>query len=245
MLPSTQPFSSRTPIATRARRGVRALAVAALTAVGLSAVASLALATPENDGWTPLYREQGIVVSTHPEPGVDLPGMRGETLLNADIMHVLAVLLDDQRSTEWAKGADETRVLRKVDAHSQLIYAHSRQPWPVRDRDLIMKRTVQVLEPGRVVRLHLVCTPDERPELEDVVRVRQCETSFLLRSVDAGHTQIDYRVQADPGGKIPAWMVRRASRSIPLDTLIALGKQLELTRGKYQLSSQQLAVVGH
>ena len=121
----------------------------------------------------------------------------------------------------------------------------SSQPWPVRDRDLIMKRTLQVLEPGKAYRLHLVCTPDERPELDDVVRVRTCETSFLLRAVDAAHTQIDYRVQADPGGKIPAWIVRRASRSIPLDTLLALAKQLELTRGKYAPSANHAAFASH
>lgn len=245
MLPSNSSVSSRPSTAGDARKSARRLALSVLAALGLSAFAGLAFAAPGSEGWTPLYREQGIVVSTHPEPGIDLPGMRGETVLNADIMHVLAVLLDDQRSTQWAKGADETRVLRKLDARSQLIYAHSRQPWPVRDRDLIMKRTLEVLEPGRAYRLHLVCTPDERPELEDVVRVRTCETSFVLRATDANHTQIDYRVQADPGGKIPAWIVRRASRSIPLDTLIALAKQLELTRGKYALSANQLAFASH
>lgn len=207
----------------------------AMLALLLASLASQSLADSTSEGWRTLYQEEGILVSVHEEPGVDLPGMRGQTQINADIDHLLAILLDDQRSTEWAKGADETRVLRKLDARSQLIYAHSRQPWPVRDRDLIMKRTVEVLTPGQAYRVHLVCVPDERPELADIVRVRRCETSFVLRAVDATHTRIDYRVQADPGGKIPAWMVRRASRSIPLDTLRALAKQVELTRGKYKL----------
>jgi hypothetical protein len=167
--------------------------------------------------------------------------MRGQTRMVGEVRHLLAIVLDDRRSTEWAKGADETRVLRSPDPHSQLIYAHSRQPWPVRDRDLIMKRTVEELTPGKAYRVHLVCMPNERPELDDVVRVRHCETSFVLRAIDGSHTQIDYRVQADPGGKIPAWMVRRASRSIPLDTLRALAKQVELTRGQYPAASSNAA----
>lgn len=220
-------------------------ALNAALCIVISSWVGLALADSGGDGWRTLYREEGIVVSTREEPGVDLPGMRGETRINVGLQQVLAVVLDQRRSTEWAQGADETRVLRGTPNGSQFIYARSHQPWPVRDRDLIMLRKVQVLEPAKAYRVHLVCVPDELPVVEDVVRVRRCETSFTLRALDATHTHIDYRVQADPGGKIPAWMVRRASRSIPLDTLVALGKQLELTRGKYQLSSQQLAVVGH
>jgi hypothetical protein len=209
------------------------LAQAALV-VALASGAGLALADTASDGWHALYEEQGILVSTREEPGIDLPGMRGQTKLQAEVRHLLAVVLDDRRSTEWAKGADETTVLRSSDARGQFIYAHSRQPWPVRDRDLVMKRTVEVLEPGKAYRVHLVCVPNERPLVEGVVRVEHCETTFLLRAVDATHTEIDYRVQADPGGKIPAWIVRRASRSIPLDTLLGLAKQVELTRGQYR-----------
>ncbi|HTU59334.1 MAG TPA: START domain-containing protein [Polyangiales bacterium] len=203
---------------------------AALLAVSLTVPA---FAEERPSGWKTLFEEEGVLVSTRAEPGVDLPSMRGQTTLNADLFHVLAILLDDARSTEWAKGADETQVLRSIDPRTQLIYAHSRQPWPVKDRDLVMKRTVQVLKPGQSYRVHLVCMPSERAEVDNVIRVKNCETVFELNVVDGTHTRIDYRVQADPGGHIPTWMVRRASRSIPADTLRSLAKQIELTRGRY------------
>lgn len=205
-----------------------------LTAPLLALVLTTSAFAEENaGGWKTLFEEQGVLVSTRAEPGIDLPSMRGQTTLHADLFHLLAILLDDARSTEWAKGADETRVLRTIDPRTQLIYAHSRQPWPVKDRDLVMKRTVEVLEPGRVYRVHLVCMPSERAELDNVIRVKRCETTFELSVIDDAHTRIDYRVHADPGGHIPSWMVRRASRSIPADTLRSLAKQIELTRGSY------------
>lgn len=203
---------------------------AALLAVSLTATA---FAEENKNGWKTLFEEEGVLVSTRPEPGIDLPSMRGQTTLNADLFHVLAILLDDTRSTEWAKGADETQVLRSIDPRTQLIYAHSRQPWPVKDRDLVMKRTVDVLKPGHTYRVHLVCMPSERAELENVIRVKRCETVFELSVIDRAHTRVDYRVHADPGGHIPSWMVRRASRSIPAETLRSLAKQVELTRGRY------------
>ncbi len=208
---------------------IRTLA-AALLAVSLTVPA---FAEESVSGWKTLFEEEGVLVSTRAEPGISLPSMRGQATLNADLFHVLAILLDDARSTEWAKGADETQVLRSIDPRTQLIYAHSRQPWPVKDRDLVMKRTVDVLKPGQAYRVHLVCMPSERAEVDNVIRVKRCETTFELTLVDGAHTRIDYRVHADPGGHIPTWMVRRASRSIPADTLRSLAKQVELTRGRY------------
>jgi hypothetical protein len=207
---------------------------AASIALAFSTFAGLAYAEDDGSAWRTLYEERGVLVSTQEEPGQDLPRLRGQAKLNAPVLHLLAILLDDQHSVEWAKGADETNVLRNLDdGRTQIIYARSRQPWPVKDRDLVMKRTVEVVEPGRAYRVHLVCLPGEKPTLENVVRVQRCETNFVLRALSADSTQIDYRVHADPGGHTPAWMVRMASKSIPLDTLNGLARQIERTRGKY------------
>jgi hypothetical protein len=191
--------------------------------------------------WEKLYEEDGVVVSTHAEPGQSLPRMRGQTALRAPVLQLLALLLDDEHSIEWARGADETEVLRNVDTRTQIIYARSRQPWPVKDRDLVMKRTVEVLEPGKVYRVHLVCLPGEKPLKRNVVRVQTCETTFVLRALNHGRTAIDYRVHADPGGHTPDWLVRIASKSIPLDTLNALAKQIERTRGRYTAAAEHWA----
>lgn len=206
---------------------------AASIALALSTLPWVVQAEEDASAWRPLYEERGVLVSTLDEPGQELPRLRGQATLSAPVLHLLAILLDDRHSVEWARGADETNVVRSLDGRTQIIYARSRQPWPVKDRDLVMKRTVQVVEPGRAYRVHLVCLPGEKPRLENVVRVQRCETSFVLRALSADRTQIDYRVHADPGGHTPAWLVRMVSKSIPLDTLNGLARQIERTRGKY------------
>jgi hypothetical protein len=208
----------------------------------LSAVLSIGAARAEDTGgWQTNAEERGILVSTREEPGRDLPSFRGQAKVQAPVLHLLAILLDDARSGEWAKGADETRILRTVDAHTQIVYARARQPWPVKDRDVVMKRTVDVLKPGEVFRVHLTCVPREKPPVPGVVRVQTCETTFVLRAIDAATTSIDYRVNADPGGENPAWIVKMASKNIPLDTLSALRKQVERTRGRYDEAVAVLA----
>jgi hypothetical protein len=185
------------------------------------------------------------VVSTRAQPGKQLPSFRGQGEVKAPLLQVLAVVLDDARSREWAKDADEAEVLRRIDAHTQIVYSRSHQTWPVRDRDLVMKRTV--VREGEQYRVRLVCLsthaprdsarfdPGEKPQREGVIRIEDCETEFVLRALDAERTFVDYRVRADPGGTNPDWAVRWASKNIPLATLSALRTQVEKTRGAYDL----------
>ncbi len=208
-----------------------ALAMAVLLASG-SRFHGSAWADDEG-GWRKIHEEGGIVVSTREEKGQDLPRFRGQATLKGQVLHVLAILLDDKRSKEWAKSADEAAVLRSVDARTHIVYSRSHQTWPVRDRDLVMRRRIEVLEPGKAYRVHLVCIPGEKPEVKGVIRLAHCETSIELKRVDDDRTYVDYRVRADPGGASPSFLVRWASKNIPLDTLSALAKQIERTRGQY------------
>lgn len=199
------------------------------------------VAGAEDGGWRKLLERDGILVSAREEPGGDLPTFRGQGELKAPVLHVLAVLLDDAHSSEWARGADQSRVLRNIDAHTHIVYARSRQTWPVQDRELVMKRRVEVLKPGEVYRVHLVCVPGELPASEGAVRIRRCETTFVLRALGPERTAIDYRVHADPGGNNPDWIVRAASKAIPLDTLSNLRRQLARTRGRYDQAAARWA----
>ena len=197
-------------------------------------IAAQTVTAQEQSGWHTLYEERGITVSTRAQAGQEFPSFRGQSRLRGELLHMLAVVLDDARSSEWAKGADEASVLKRLDERTQIIYSRSHQAWPVRDRDLVMKRHVEVRKPGAEYRVHIVCVAGEKPPVANVIRITQCETEFLLRKIDARTTFVDYQVRADPGGNNPGWMVRWASKNIPFDTLVGLEKQVEKTKGQYR-----------
>jgi hypothetical protein len=142
----------------------------------------------DEGGWRQIYAESGITVSTRDEPGHDMPSFRGQTTLRASLLHLLAILVDDTRSKEWAKGVDEGYVMRTLNPRAWIVYSFSHQMWPVQNRDLVMRRTVEVMKPDEVLRVRLVCIPGEKPERSGTIRVTSCETSFVLRKVDAGTT---------------------------------------------------------
>jgi hypothetical protein len=183
--------------------------------------------------WRTVREQQGIVVTVRDEPGREVPTFRGHGVVEGAILHVLAILLDDARVREWSKDVDESCMLRSLDARTHIVYSRSRQTWPVRDRDLVMKRTVHVLTPGSAYDVHLVCVAGEKPPIPGVIRIRDCDTRFLLRKLSERSTSVDYQVRVDPGGSSPGWLVRAVSEQGPLDTLLALREQVERTRGQY------------
>jgi hypothetical protein len=188
----------------------------------------------EPSAWRTLSAEDGITVSARDEPGSDVSTFRGQAKLRGSVLHLLAILVDDVRSKEWQDQVAEGRLLRTIDGpRSQLVYSRSRLTWPVKDRELVMQRTVDVIDPGRVFRVHLVCAPNAVPAKKGMVRVADCDTSFLLRKIDERTTFVDASVRVDPGGATPGWVANMAQKNIPRDTLTSLQKQVERTAGQY------------
>jgi hypothetical protein len=195
---------------------------------------SLVALADEAPGWSFVSDSDGVKVSKRTEPGSDVATFRGQAKLRGHVLHLLSVLTDDARSPEWQDTVTEGRQLRVIDGlREQIVYSRTNQPWPIRDRELVMHRTIKVVEPGVAYRVRLVCAPEAVPAHDGVVRVSDCDSSFLLKQLDANTTYIEAVVRVDPGGATPGWITNMASKNITRETLTALQKQADRTQGQY------------
>lgn len=213
--------------------------VCAIAATLLLASTGKVRADPSEPAWEPISQEAGIALTTRHEPGKKTATFRAQGEVAASLWHVLAIVMDDGRAKEWAKAANDSKVLRVIDPRTQIVYARSPQRWPVHDRDLVMRRTLEMMSPGSALRVRLVCIPGEKPVLDEVVRIRDCETLFLLRKVDAARTLVEFRMRADAGAG-PEWLTKLVARRIPLETLLGLRTQVKKTRERYRVTMQSL-----
>ena len=58
----------------------------------------------------------------------------------------------------------------------------------------------------------------------------QLQGHYELRQVGDNETQVTYFVDVHPGGWIPDWLVKIASRELPYRTLLGLRKQTKMAR---------------
>jgi hypothetical protein len=206
-----------------------------LVAGGLWLVTTLGFAN-DAGGWTVVDRERGITSSRREQPGCGLPSFRGQGKVHGNVLQVLSMMLDVKTVPRWAFGVDDAQLVKRNDVRSEVIYLYSDIPWPVRDRDMIVRRDTEVIKPGEEFRINLQCRPEARPEVDGVVRVKKCTSSFHLRKVDAEHTQVDYVMSLDPGGHLPDWVSGFVSKTVPYKTLVAIEERAEESLGRYDLA---------
>lgn len=212
-----------------------------LGALLLGLVAGTTHADSASSGFRIVDTERGITVSVRDEPGQSLPTFRGQGVIEGDVLYVLSVVLDAEGAMDWAEGADEVQTIKQIDPRVHLLYSHTDTPWPVTDRDMVIKRKVEVVRQGAEFKIALECVGEGKPVREGIIRVTDCVSEFTLRKVDASHTEIDYTVHIDPGGSLPKWLIAWASRKVPFDTLINLEAYVQKKRSKYAATAQKWA----
>jgi hypothetical protein len=200
-------------------RSVAAARVAALLILGASAGAA-------EDEWRDVIDKDGIVVSVLEQPDRVLPLLRGVTVIPAGPTAISDVIRDVARQCEWMHQCKEARILEETP-EAVFIYNRTGLPWPVADRDTVLRTELHVIEPDVEVRAVASSTDQVSvPEVPGVVRMPYLRGEFRLRIQAPGETRVEYRLDIDPGGRIPIWLVKRTSRDIPFYTLRNLRKRV-------------------
>ena len=199
------------------------------------ALAFTTIAHADEAGWERDTSEAGIVVSTRNENGRGLPVFKGVGIVDANLNEVLAVLDDISRFTEWMASCVGARVVKKISEFERLEYNRTGAPWPVSDRDVVVRSTVEGSAEKKEVwaRFQSVSVAGSGP-LDGVVRMPKLRGFYHMQAIDDGHTRVTYQVDADPGGMLPDWLVKRTSRRLPIDTIIGLRKQTKKMKGRYE-----------
>lgn len=206
-----------------------------LLAWGAGAAAGPGPEPPGEGPWTPVFAEDGISVWERPVAGRDLPVYRATGTLPENMYEVIAVLNDFSRHREWMRFMRETRILWRPDELHLVVYILFDAPWPVWDRDAVVKVDVTVGAGRREAVFRFARTSALAvPQRDEVVRVPQADIYARLRYVDAQHTEVDAWMDVDPAGQIPRWLVRWFTRRIPLEALRRLRAQVEATDGQYE-----------
>jgi len=194
--------------------------------------ASTAVAAP---GWKRVLSEEGITVTSREVPGRGFPTFRGVGVVQANIFDVLAVLSDIKRHTEWMDRCAEARLLRKINEREYIVYTRTDVPWPISDRDSVNRSKVDVDLARREVNVRFWAVRSGLVgPVSGVVRMDRLRGHYKLTALDMTRTKVDYQVDADPGGLLPRWLARLATRRLPLQTIRKLRGQVRRTRGWYR-----------
>lgn len=170
---------------------------------------------------------------------------RGVGLVEASIPKLIALMSDPHKMPDWVFNCVEGELVernfketdRAADASSyyQVFYGVTSVPWPLTPRDYVLKAQITYeKEPGSSLPKNVTIAMrsmqhPQKPVVAGRVRMPLMESMMVMTPGDAQgkKTWVDFSVTTNPGGVIPAWITRIASRDIPRKTLVNLRKMAQ------------------
>lgn len=225
------------------RRGLCSRALILLSCLTLLVVARPLCAETALGDWRFVRSQEGITSWQSERPAQPLSVFRSQAVLSADVRTALAVLDDVDRACEWTSHCAEMRRLRTVSTEELFVYARIDAPWPVRDRDVVVRVQVSYGAAGELLLSINESDAAGTTRAPSVVRMPRFSAHYRFHALDAQHTRVEYQLDVDPGGTLPDWLKRMIARDLTHDTLADLRARTRwaLARGEYQRRAPDLA----
>ena len=194
-------------------------------------ISSLAQSSHAAPAWEQIHHQAGIKVYQRDSPLGDLPDFKAIGRIKASLFDLIAVLQDVNRRIEWVHRCSVSQMLKRYSEFELLLYHKTDSPWPISDRDVAIRTQLYELKKERRYLAHFKGVKSPLvPKKKGVVRLPQIEGYYLFDYISPQELEVTYFVHLDPGGALPHWIVKRATKDLPTKTIIGLRQQIAKTR---------------
>lgn len=194
--------------------------------VGLAVVQSVYSAVE----WRKVLSKDDIDVYTRAVTDSECHEFKGETTMDAPRDACVGVLKDVSSQTQWMPNTKTAKLVRTIDDMSDVLYHVTTMPWPLEDRDSVIRRDF-LLESGAMIVTFRAITDPQAPETEACLRINELSGQWIFRTVNDSRTHVTYSMRCNPGGNIPVSVVNMMSKSLPHETLLGMKQILKSNGG--------------
>ncbi|MEN8171208.1 MAG: START domain-containing protein [Pseudomonadota bacterium] len=199
--------------------------------VALLQCAPFTTAAEPDSSWNWVAGREGIEVYSRDVESSPLDESLAITKFEASLTSVVALILDIDNNHRWIDSVDQSRVIERISDTESINYTVSNAPWPVSDRDAVVRTRVTQNPDTLAVLITSEALPEFIPQRQGLIRVEAIASSWRLLPLKGGGVEVRYQVHSDPGGNLPNWLVNAVMTDQPLNTLY--GMHRELTRPPY------------
>jgi hypothetical protein len=177
--------------------------------------------------WKLRSNNDGIKIYTSPVLNSKVKALKVECNFRATLSQLVNVLMDVKTCTEWVYHTKSITLLKQVSPSELYYYSEVSLPWPAENRDFVAHLTVTQDAQTHVVTVDGPAVPGMVPVKEGIVRILQSKGKWVISPVAKDEVKVEYTLQVDPAGAIPAWLVNLVSSEGPAQSFKALRQQLK------------------
>jgi len=178
--------------------------------------------------WKLIHNKNGVKSYTRKIKGSKIVEIKAITTINAKLEVVATTLRDINAYPTWQANCKKASIIKKFDNNNMTIYYLLDFPIPVSDRDIIVKANTDYntkTARGTVKLREINNSPLHR--VKGVIRMKSFSGTYILEYLARNKTGIVYSYRADPGGRIPSFIVNLFSQNVLYKTLLNLKKAVK------------------
>lgn len=227
--PSTQ--DAQCPVFAMTARSV----ITATLLLFFSPFATAELPPEDAEDWDLRKETDSIQVFTIDQPGSSFQAFKAVAMMDVPIENLMAVMVNPKSCTEWVHNCSESYAFGDGDFHDRYAYSVNDMPWPVTDRDYVLRiRTHSEGREGDII-MDLNAIPQRRAVEDDYIRVDKSDTLYRFTAM-GDQTRMVWIQHTEPNGSIPGWLVNSLLVDIPIKSM----EQLEQVAGMDKYSGHRL-----
>jgi hypothetical protein len=187
------------------------------------------------DDWLLEREKKGIKVFTKKSRWSRLRDSKAEMLLpNAKIDELVRFICDFDNYPNWVPRCREAKVLARISDHEFIAYMIFKSPWPVADRDCVVRVRVEKDPATGAVTIHETSEPRYINRRSDIVRIEQMFSDWHIVPQQGG-LMVTNEYSTNPGGSIPDWLTNTQSVDNPFDIFTTIQNKIpSANKGKGQ-----------
>ncbi len=135
--------------------------------------------------------------------------------VHATPTQLASMLMRIEDYTHWQYNTTKAQVLKLMNDHEVIYYAAIAAPWPISNRDMVVHFIMNQNAVTKIITITANGEPNYIPAKDGRVRVPFSASKWIIKPVDHNTLAVEYTIQIDPGGSVPAWMVNMVSAEAP------------------------------
>jgi len=177
--------------------------------------------------WRLKDQRDGIAVYSRHSDVSKFNDIRVETDLPGTIAQLSSILLDVEKYPQWAYCTKSSSLIRKIGDNEVIYYSEISAPWPLANRDFYADTKLSCDSGMRSMCLVSRGIKDFLPEKKGLVRIPRSTAVWNISQKSDKVLHLEYVLQVDPGGCVPAWIANLFATKGPMETFAGLRKQME------------------
>ncbi len=172
--------------------------------------------------WEESLSKDGVIVYTRKVDFSPVREFLAETTMKGSIKKFREILSDPNLQPVWLPNCISTCLVDSAGPDDITYHMMLKVPFPFENRDLVQRLVIH--ETDSLLIVDIVNARDKVPEQVNFVPMPVIGGSWRVRELPGGMINVQFQYFADPGGKIPVWLINTFVVKNPYKTLTSLRK---------------------